>query len=116
MTKHLYPVMAAALALCSCTTVYLPNGQSYYTTPSKHIVVNNTGYLLDLTVDGVPVTTLRNGQSIALQQHFLIPQTQASVIAHDASGCYVGAANYVFHTSTADTWQVNQVDRPRESR
>jgi hypothetical protein len=115
-SKRKHFAALALLLLTGCTTVYLPNGQGYHTMPSKHVVVNNTGYLLNLTVDGVPVTTLGNGQSLALQQHFLIPSTQASVVAFDAEGNYVGAANYTFHASTADTWQINQVDRPRESR
>ena len=105
-----------ALALTGCTTVYMPNGEKYRTTAARHIVVNNTGYILDVSVDGQPVTSLQTGQSISLMPHWLVPNSQVAVIAHDAHGNYVGASTYTFHSATADTWQVNQVDRPRESR
>ncbi len=109
-------VILALLLLTGCTTVYLPNGQSYLTTAARHIVVNNTGLILDVSTDGLPLTTLQSGQSISIMPHWLVPHTQVSVVAHDAHGHYVGADHYTFKSAQAETWQVNQVDRPRESR
>lgn len=106
----------ALLALTGCTTVYMPNGQKYLTTAARHVVMNNTGFLLDVSVDGQPLTTLATGQSISVMPHWLVPKTLVTVVAHDTHGNFVGTDNWTFLSATAEVWQVNQVMRPQESR
>jgi hypothetical protein len=98
-----------------CTMVYLPNGETYKTTGLRHIVVNNTGYALDVSVDGKPLTTLQTGQTIGLPFTWLVPDQQVVVVAHD-HGQYIGCSTMEFHASRAYTWQINSVDRPQVSQ
>jgi hypothetical protein len=108
-------ILLLCVGLAGCTTVYLPNGEKYLTTASRHVVVNNTGFRLDVSQDGLPVTTLETGQSISLTPHWLVPKALVVVIAHDAQGNYAGTDNYTFLSSTAEVWQVDSVRRPQES-
>lgn len=106
-------LLLVLLALTGCTTVYLPNGQSYVSMPSGHVLVNNTNYELDVTIDGVLTATVRSGQTLAVQERWLMPGTQVSVVAHER-GVYMGASSHSFSTGTPETWQINYVERPRE--
>jgi hypothetical protein len=99
-----------------CTVVYQPNGEKYRTTATRHMVVNNTTYLLDVSADGLPLTTLHPGQSINVMPHWLVPKTLVVVVAHDTDGLYYGTDTWTFLSASPEVWVVDYLRKPLTPR
>lgn len=83
----------------------------------QQLVLNNTGYLLDVTQDGCVIgQALTNGQTVAIVPRLFVPRSVVTVTARNATGGYVGADTWVFCSGLAEVWRVDHVRRPQESR
>lgn len=106
---------------CCCSGPYVANPCNPYgpyapCNPRQRIVVNNTGYVLEVMQDNRRVAVLRNGEQCGLYDYWLTPKSTVTVTGHTESGVYIGADCWIFNSGSAEIWQVNQLQRPLESR
>ncbi len=84
--------------------------------PRQRIVVNNTGYVLDVMQDNQRIAVLRNGEQCALYDNWLVPRTTVTVTGRTETGGYVGADSWIFCSGSPEVWQINELRKPQPSR
>lgn len=92
----------------ACTTVYTPQGDKQIVATSEHTLVNNTDFLLDVTINGAKVYhRITPGQVVSLRGTFLSRSTVVIVTAYDGDGTYHGASTGTFHLNQPQAWLVS---------
>jgi hypothetical protein len=108
-------VYILALAATSCTTVYMPNGESYRTANSPWSIVNNTGVQLDVFSGGhALVKNLETGQVMPIALVLFQEETVLTVVGHTPDGKYVGTESQRFYYHTPYTWAVTRLQKPEQ--
>lgn len=117
MKKLTTTLFALLLLSTGCTTIYAPGGEGYRVSRSQWTVVNNTGSLLDIYMDGVLVSRgMETGQVFPVGIAMFRPETIIVVIGHTKSGEYLGTDTHRFFYQEPDSWVVTSIYKPREPR
>jgi hypothetical protein len=97
---------------------YNPYGPytAYAPCPSQRIIVNNTGYILEVMQDNQRIAVLRNGEQCALRDNWLVPKTTVTVTGRTETGAYAGADSWIFNSASPEVWQINELRKPQPSR
>jgi hypothetical protein len=103
------------LLLTGCTTIVTqPQGQ-HYPVSAKHSIVNNTGFDLDVFLEGGLVQSdLKTGQVFPVPFGFFQDKIAVTVTAHDDQKRYVGTDSLVFYYGAPSIWTVGRLTRPTD--
>lgn len=103
------------VALTGCTTVYMPNGESYLTTNSPWSIVNNTGVQIDVFSGGTALAkNIETGQVMPIALALFQEETVVTVVGHTRDGKYAGTENQRFYYHTPFTWTVTRLQKPEQ--
>lgn len=98
---------------CCCWQPYPPQG-NYHPYPTGQSVVNNSGYVLDVFQDGVPIArNVTVGQVLPVRVGCFQRTTSVVVTGHTEAGDYVGSDTYIFQFGAPEAWSVMRLYAPK---
>ena len=107
------PLLLLLLLPGCCWQPYPPQGNCY-PYPTGQSIVNNSGYVLDVFQDGVPIAqNIAVGQVLPVRVGYFQRTTSIVVTGHTETGTYVGSDTYLFQFGAPEAWNVLRLYSPK---
>lgn len=83
---------------------------------SQYTIVNNTGVLLKVYVDGIYLGECHPGDVVPIKGALLWRKTVVTVTGYNQDGSYIGSNSWIYEFGTPEAWTVHSLNRPKEPR